>query len=113
MKKGLLRPIMLTAGFLAVIVILCSQSFFAPKNSEVAKAKSSTEHAADQKSDTLIVPGDAIPGHSVQIDDSSAFREITTIFESEEEPDLPPVPAERIGHLFEVLFRTVIAPNAP
>jgi hypothetical protein len=112
MKKGALRPIMLTAGFLAVVVILCSQSFFAPKTSAIAKAKSSTEQT-DQKSDIVIVPGDAIPGHSVQVDDSSAFHEITTIFDSGEAPELPPVAAERIGHLFEVLFRTVIAPNAP
>jgi hypothetical protein len=111
-KDSLIRSLMLVAGFIAVIGILCGQSFFAQKDS-VAKAKSQTEQSADQKADTLIVPGDAIPGVSVQVDDSSAFREITTIFDSEEEPELPPVPAERIGHLFEVLFRTVIAPNAP
>lgn len=111
-KDKTLRSIMLAAGFLAVISILCSQSFSYDNALSHSKAKASTEQA-DKQEVYINAPGDAIPGHSVQVDDSSAFHFIATLFESEDEHELPPVPAERIGYFFQVLFRTLIAPNAP
>lgn len=111
MKKDLLRTTMLAAGFLAVVAILCSQSFY---YNRLAKEQVKTEQAGDKQQPTIVqAPADAIPGHSVQVDDSSAFHFIADLFEAEEEPELPSIPAERIGHFLEVLFRTLIAPNAP
>jgi hypothetical protein len=108
-KDRLIRSIMLLAGFIAVAGILGSQSLF----HDGLNKKAATEQSADTQQAFIHAPGDAIPGHSVQVDDSSAFHEITTIFEAEEEPELPTVPARKIGQLFKLLFRTLIAPNAP
>jgi hypothetical protein len=110
-KDGLIRTIMLLAGFIAVAGILGSQSLY---NNGLAGSgmKSSTEQAEKQVT-AIQAPTDAIPGHAVQLDDSSVFHFIATIFDPEDEPELPQVPVERIGHFFEVLFRTLIAPNAP
>jgi hypothetical protein len=109
-KNKLIRSLMLLAGFIAVAGILGSQSLF---HEGLNKAKAATEQSADKQDSFIHAPGDAIPGHSVQVDDSSAFHEITTLFEPEEQPEIPSMPARKIGHLFKVLFRTVIAPNAP
>ena len=109
-KDGLLRGIMLTAGFIAAIGILCSQPLF----SSNASAKATTEQSDDKQADAFIhAPGDAIPGHSVQVDDSSAFHLIATILDADESYDRPLVPAEEVGQFLKVLFRTLIAPNAP
>src|SRR5690349_10696 len=108
-KDSLIRTFMLAAGFLAVVGILCSRSFYS-QGSGGAKAKAATEQSSDKKIDATIVPGDAIPGHATQLDDSSAFHVITTIFEVEEDTELPPVLQQRVGQLFEVLFQTLIAP---
>jgi hypothetical protein len=109
-KDRLIRTLMLLAGFIAVAGILGSQSLF---HEGLNKAKAATEQSADKQEAFIHAPGDAIPGHSVQVDDSSSFQEIISIFEAEEEPELPTVPARKIGQLFKVLFRTLIAPNAP
>jgi len=111
-KEGLFRYLMLAAGFVAMVGILCSQTFF-HADGQTAKAKATTEQSSEKQQIVFQAPSDAIPGHAVQVDDSSAFHFIATLFEPEDEPELPLVPAERIGHFFEVLFRTLIAPNAP
>jgi hypothetical protein len=111
MKKDRLRIIMLLVGFIAVASILGSQSLYNDGLTR-SKVKSPTDQS-DQQLTSIQAPTDAIPGHAVQLDDSSVFHFIATIFDSEDEPELPQVPAERIGHFFEVLFRTLIAPNAP
>jgi len=109
-KEGLFRGVMLVAGFVAALGILCSQPLFASK----ATAKAASEQSDDKQADTLIqAPGDAIPGHSMQVDDSSAFHLIATFFVADEGQDRPQVPAQEVGQFLKVLFRTLIAPNAP
>jgi hypothetical protein len=109
-KEGLFKGLMLAAGFVAVIGILCSQPFFASKQ----KAGASTEQSDDTRAEVSIqAPADAIPGHAVQVDDSSEFHLITTLLDSAEKPETPSVPAEKVGQFLKVLFRTLIAPNAP
>lgn len=101
---------MLVAGFIAAIAILCSQ----PLASSRVTAKASTEQADDSSAETFIqAPSDAIPGHSVQVDDSSASHVITTFLEIEETPVLPPIGAQQLGRFLKVLLSTVISPNAP
>jgi hypothetical protein len=109
-KEGLFRGMMLAAGFVAVIGILCSQPFFASKQ----KARPSTEQSDEKRAEVSIqAPADAIPGHAVQVDDSSEFHLISTLLDSAEKPETPLVPAEKVGQFLKVLFRTLIAPNAP
>ena|SRR5690349_3975021 len=111
MKKGFTRTFLLAVGLLAVAAILCGQSF-----NYKADHKFGSKTASEQSSKTeafIQAPADAIPGHSVEVDDSSAFQLIASIFETEEEPELPSVPAEKISHFFEILLCTLIAPNAP
>jgi hypothetical protein len=110
-KEGLIRTIMLVAGFISAVAVVCSQplSYKTGFNAE----KPAAEQSAQKQSPVLQVPGDALPGHATQVDDSSAFHFIATLFEPEEAPELPQMPAERVVHFFEVLFRTLIAPNAP
>lgn len=109
-KEGLIRGTMLMAGFIAMVAILCSQPFY--QSTEQAKAK--TETRDDSRAETVLqAPADAIPGHSVQVDDSSVYQLIATFFESAEKTDLPHVVAKETGRLLEALFGTIIAPNAP
>jgi hypothetical protein len=110
-KDRLIRAIMLVAGFIAVASILSGQSLYNGGLSG-SKARAATEQSEEQVT-VILAPTDAIPGHAVQVDDSSAFHFIATLFESEDEPERGPVPVKRIGHFFQVLFRTLIAPNAP
>ena len=49
-KDGLIKGIMLAAGFVAVIGILCSQPFFASKTT----AKASTGQADEKQGETII-----------------------------------------------------------
>ena len=101
---------MLTAGFVAVIGILCSQPFFVSKQA----SKPATEQSDDKRAEAFIqAPAEAIPGHAVQVDDSSEFQLISTLLDSEENPEVPQLPAEEVGQFLKVLFRTLIAPNAP
>jgi hypothetical protein len=109
-KEGLIRGIMLAAGFVAVIGILCSQPYFASTQT----AKAPTGQSDEKQSVTFIqAPAEAIPGHAVQVDDSSAFHLISTFFVEKEDHDQPEVPAKELGRFLKVLFRTLIAPNAP
>lgn len=109
-KEGILRGIMLAAGFVAVIGILCSQPFF-----QSAKAAKVTTEQSDEKPANAIIqaPADAIPGHSVQVDDSSVFHFIATCFDADRKSEQPPVLTEELGQFLRILLRTVISPNAP
>jgi hypothetical protein len=110
MKKGLVKRMMLGAGILAVIGILCSQPFVASK----LKVVQVTGQSDDKNADTFVqAPTDAIPGHAVQVDDSSEFKLIATLLDSVETPEVPSFPTEEVGQFLKVLFRTLISPNAP
>ena len=111
MKRDHSRILLLALGLLAVVAILCSQSFYYKTDSDVG-SKAATEETTKTAA-YIQAPGDIIPGHSVEVDDSSAFHLITSLFASEEEPELPNIPAEKVSHFFEILFGTLIAPNAP
>lgn len=93
---------MLTAGFIAVCAILLSPSF-----SQVKVKK-----AAEKETVLIPTPSEAIPGSAVKVDEPSVPL-LTEIEEQEPKVYTPIVRSERIARYLKVLFRTVIAPNAP
>ena len=93
---------MLIAGFIAVCAILLSPGF------SHEKEKKSTE-----KETVLIqTPTDAIPGSAVKMDQPGVPL-LTQIEEPEKKQSYPIISTEQITRYLKVLFRTLIAPNAP
>jgi len=107
---------MLIAGFIAVCAILVSPahrqagpSFSAPRSKETAK----TEKSSEQQGTVIQAPVDAIPGSAVKLDEpTSSLLSILTSEPSEQETQ-PLVRSEVVFRYLKVLFRTVIASNAP
>ena len=101
-KKALLRGIMLAAGLVAVCAILLSPGF-----SQVKIKK-----AAEKETVLIPAPSDAIPGSAVKVDQPA----IPFLAEIEEQPSRNiffVIPAEQVTKYLQVLFRTLISPNAP
>lgn len=93
---------MLIAGFVAVCAILLSPAF-----SQV-KEKKSTE-----KETVLIqTPSEAIPGSAVTVDEPT-IPVLTEIEEQAPKQVHDIVRTEQVANYLKVLFRTLIAPNAP
>lgn len=114
-KTQFSRIIMLIAGFIAVCAILLSPSFSPSKSKQTAKTEHPGSHRdGEQQQGTWIqAPVDAIPGTSaVKLDEPTAS--ILTFFDEEPAAESQPIvrSAEVIRYL-KVLFRTVIASNAP
>jgi len=101
-KRSISRVIMLIAGFVAVCAIL-----FSPTFTHVKKEKS-----AGKETVLVQAPSEAIPGTAVSLDEPV----IPVITEIEEQPSRavhPIVRTEQAAKYLKVLFRTLIAPNAP
>ncbi len=94
---------MLIAGFFAVCAILLSPSF-----SQVKQEKKTAEK------ETVLVqaPSEAIPGTAIKIDEP-AIPVLTQIEEPKTKEFLPDFAPRAATKYFEVLLRTLIAPNAP
>ena len=99
---------MLIAGFIAVCAILLSPSFSVSKIKETAK----TEKSGDQQGTLIQAPVDAIPGNAVKLDEPVSSLLSVFTEETEEEADAI-VSSEKVIRYLKVLFRTVIASNAP
>jgi hypothetical protein len=115
-RKELSRKIMLTAGILAVIVILCSQTFQKETRSILSKIKTERTDKSTEAEKKVVVatPADAVTsGQAVEIGDAnpSLIREI--IFGEEGADSRPAVSHTFIGEFFKMLFRVVISPQAP
>lgn len=95
---------MLIAGFFAVCAILLSPSFSQAKYKEQVKN--------DNKTVLIQAPTDAIPGSAVKMAEPE-IPVLTLIEEQEPNKTYPIIRSEQVGRLFKVLFRTLIAPNAP
>lgn len=95
---------MLVAGFIAVCSILLSPSFSQVKYKK--QVKNETETVMIQ------APTDAIPGSAVKIEQPSVPL-LTLIEEQEPKKTFPIIRSEQAGRYLKVLFRTLIAPNAP
>jgi hypothetical protein len=95
---------MLIAGFIAVCAILLSPTFSQVKNKEQVKSEKTTVLTQ--------APSDAIPGNAIKVDEP-AVPFLTQIEEQEPKSSHPIVRSEQITRYLKVLFRTVIASNAP
>jgi len=95
---------MLIAGFIAVCAILLSPTFSQVKGKEQVKSEKTTV--------LVQAPSDAIPGNAIKVD-QPAVPFLTQIEEQEPKPAHPIVRTEQVARYLKVLFRTLIAPNAP
>ena len=107
---------MLAAGILAVLVILCSQTFQKETASYLSRIRNNkTEKQADpEKKVIAATPADAVTsGQAVEVGDAdpSFIREI--IFGEENTADHPAVDQAILGEFLKTLFHTVISPQAP
>lgn len=93
---------MLAAGFIAVCAILLSPSFSQVK----------VKNSAEKETVLIQAPSDAIPGNAVKVQEP-AVPLLTEIEEQEPRVFHPIVRSERVARYLQVLFRTLIAPNAP
>jgi hypothetical protein len=101
-KRAILRGIMLAAGLIAVCAILLSPTF-----SQVKEKKST-----DKETVLIPAPSDAIPGNAVKVD-QPAIPFLTKIEEQPSKEVHHIVGTELATKFLKVLFRTLIAPNAP
>lgn len=95
---------MLVAGFFAVCAILLSPSFSQVKAKEQVKSEKTTV--------MIQTPSEAIPGSAVKVDEPSVPL-LTEIEEQAPKQVHPIVRSEQVTRYLKVLFRTIIAPNAP
>jgi len=95
---------MLIAGFFAVCAILLSPSFSQVKYKEQVKN--------DKETVLIQAPTDAIPGSAVKMAEPEVPL-LTLIEEQEPKRTYPVIRTEQVGRFLKVLFRTLIAPNAP
>ncbi len=105
--------ILMIAGVLTVVVILFSQSFYRPAESDTSIPN------AGQKSDqhphaTIIVnaPADVVPSSAIQLDEHIPTL-LKTLTEQKETEEKFFTGAEIIAPYFKILFRAIISPNAP
>ncbi len=115
-KKQFSRNLMLAAGILAVIVILCSQAFQKETSSFLSKIRSDkTEKKAEGEKKVIIAaPADAVTsGQAVEVEHAnpSLIREI--LFDEENSSKYPPVDQTILGNFFMTMLRAVISPQAP
>lgn len=102
---------MLVAGLIAVCAILLSPAFSSVKYKEDVKKEQSSQSSETNK--VLIqAPADAIPGSAVKVD-QPAIPLLTQIEETEKKQSYPVIRSEQVTRYLKVLFRTLIAPNAP
>jgi hypothetical protein len=102
-KKSIYRVTMLIAGLIAVCAILLSPTF----------SQGKPEKKTAEKETVLIqAPADAIPGSAVKIDQPE-IPLLSQIEEKEEKRSFPVIRTEQVTKYLKLLFRTLIAPNAP
>ena len=111
-KKSVYRGILIVAGLLAAAVIILSHSF-----SQAEPLKSVETEQSDEKNDQkteISAPVEAVTQVSaVKIDEQSPDNLLETLSKSEVSNQYIPSTEKVFNKLFHVLFRIVIAPNAP
>ena len=115
-EKAFSRKLMLAAGILAAIVILCSQAFQKETRSFLSKIKADkTEKSAGAEKKALIVaPADAVTSsQAVEVGDAnpSFIREI--ILDEDRSQHQPALSKAVFSNFFKTLFHTIISPQAP
>jgi hypothetical protein len=111
-KRSVYRGILIVAGLLAAMVIILSHSFSRFESKKVAATEQSDEKS-DQKT-VISVPAEAVTQASVvKIDEQSPDTLLETLTTSNISHKYIPSTEKIFNRLFHVLFRIVIAPNAP
>jgi hypothetical protein len=111
-KKSVYRGILIVAGLLAAVVIILSHSLSQVEPENVTGTEQSDEKS-DQKT-VISAPADAVTQASaVKINEQSPDNLLETLSKSEVSNGYVPSVEKVFNKLFHVLFRIVIAPNAP
>ena len=111
-RKSVYRGILIIAGLLAAAVIILSHSLIRLEPKNVADTEQ-TDEKSDQKT-VISAPADAVTQASVvKIDEHSPDILLETLSDSETSHKYIPSSEKVFNKLFHVLFRIVIAPNAP
>ena len=112
MKKQFFRTILMVAGVLTVLVILLSQSFYQPVENSVLKAKTEQKAGEHNGATNISVPADVVPIAAMQLADNIPTLLKTLALDPESEKiSFPNI--EILTPYFNILFRTIISPNAP
>lgn len=110
-KKSIYRGFLIAAGLLAAAVIIFSHSYSVPSNDE---KKATTEQADDTSKTVITAPSDAVPqGSLVRVDEQVPVSVLEILGEPESLQKFIPHTEAILSNLFKLLFRVVIAPNAP
>jgi hypothetical protein len=110
-KKSLYRGFLIAAGLLAAMVIILSHAYSIPANDD---KKAATEQTDDTSKTVVSAPADALTqGSLVRVDEQVPVSVIEILGEPEGVEKFIPRTEAVLSNLFKVLFRIVIAPNAP
>ena len=115
-KKEFSRKLMLAAGILAAVVILCSQAFQKETSSFLSKIEKdkAEKTTAPEKKVIVAAPADAVTSsQAVEVGDAnpSFIREIIHGEDRAKEP--PSIDQAIFSGFLKTLFRTFISPQAP
>lgn len=99
---------MIIAGILAAIVILSSQTLFYQTQ---ANLKVTTEQAADDATNFVDSPADAVTGNAIEIQDQTP-SEAEKVFDSRIK-EFKKEASKILISYFKVLLEVIISPNAP
>jgi hypothetical protein len=110
-EKSIYRGFLIAAGLLAAMVIILSNAY----SFKVDSDKKATTEQTDDTSKTLnATPSDAVPqGSVVRVDEQVPVSVLEILGEPERIQNFIPRNEAILNNLFKVLFRVVIAPNAP
>lgn len=110
-KKSVYRGFLIAAGLLAAVVIILSHAYSIPANDD---KKATTEQTDDTSKTVIAAPADAVTqGSLVRVDEQVPVSVIEILGEPESIKNFIPRTETITSNLFKVLFRVVIAPNAP
>jgi len=111
-KRSVYRGILIIAGLLAAAVIILSHSLTQLEPKKVVDTEQSDEKSDQQT--VISAPSEAVTQASVvKIDEQSPDTVLETLTNSEVSKKYIPSSEKVFNKLFHVLFRIVIAPNAP
>ena len=116
LEKTFSKKLMLTAGILAALVILCSQAFQKETSTFLSKIKTDKAEKPSEAEKRIIIatPADAVTSSpAVEVGDAnpSFIREI--IFNEDRTHQQPTIDSELVSNFFKTLFSLIISPQAP
>jgi hypothetical protein len=110
-KKSIYRGFLIAVGLLAAIVIILSQAYSLPVDSDKKEATEQTDETSKTISAT---PADAVPqGSVVRVDEQVPVSVLEILGEPQNIQNFIPRTEAILSNLFKILFQVVIAPNAP